>query len=127
MNSPSSGLATTQGPDSLDRQGEGDRAPGHALRARAARQRASFDSDAETMASSAISTVTPTTCQARTRLYRNGRLVSEGFPVADISDHLADASATVWLDLYAPDHEDLAVLSEEFGLHPMAVEDAVVD
>jgi len=80
-----------------------------------------------TVAASAISRVTPTKCQARTRLYRNGTLVSEGFPVADISDHLADRSVTVWLDLQDPDHEDLAVLSEEFGLHPMAVEDAVVE
>lgn len=33
----------------------------------------------------------------------------------------------VWLDLRDPDREDLAVLSEEFGLHPVAVEDAVHD
>jgi len=30
--------------------------------------------------------------------------------VAGISDHLADASVTIWLDLHDPDH--LAVLSE---------------
>jgi len=73
---------------------------------------------------SAISVNTPTKCQARTRLYRDGKLESEGFPVADISDHLTDDSATVWLDLLGPDQDDLAVLSEEFGLHPLAVEDA---
>jgi magnesium transporter len=33
----------------------------------------------------------------------------------------------VWLDLRDPDREDLAVLSDEFGLHPVAVEDAVQD
>jgi hypothetical protein len=32
---------------------------------------------------------------------------------------------TVWLDLRGPDHDDLAVLSEEFGLHPLAVEAAL--
>jgi len=32
---------------------------------------------------------------------------------------------TVWLDLEGPDVKDLAVLTEEFGLHPLAVEDAV--
>jgi magnesium transporter len=32
---------------------------------------------------------------------------------------------TIWLDLRDPDRDDLAVLSEEFGLHPLAVEDAV--
>jgi magnesium transporter len=36
-----------------------------------------------------------------------------------------DESVTIWLDLHSPDHDDLAVLSEEFGLHPLAVEDAL--
>ena len=52
--------------------------------------------------------------------------MSEGFPVADISDHLADG-ATIWLDLRDPDREDLAVLQDEFGLHPVAIEDALFD
>jgi magnesium transporter len=76
-------------------------------------------------APSTISHHTPTRCQARNRLYRGGNLELEGFPVQDISDHLADRSATVWLDLCNPDSDDLAVLSEEFGLHPLAVEDAL--
>jgi len=79
----------------------------------------------DTVAASAICISTPTKCQARTRLYRNGVLELEGFPVADISDHLADESSVIWLDLRDPDREDLAVLSAEFGLHPLAVEDAV--
>ena len=64
---------------------------------------------------------------ARTRLYRDGKLELEGFPVADISEYLADESVTIWLDLRDPDpgHDDLAVLSEEFGLHPVAVEAAL--
>jgi magnesium transporter len=81
--------------------------------------------DPETVAAAAICEVSPTGCQARTRLYRDGRLALEGFPVADISDHLADQSVTVWLDLRGPDRDDLGVLSEEFGLHPLAVEDAL--
>jgi magnesium transporter len=81
--------------------------------------------DPETAAAPAICQDTPTRCQARTRLYRDGRLELEGFPVADISDHLADESVTIWLDLRAPGSGDLAVLSEEFGLHPLAVEDAL--
>jgi magnesium transporter len=81
--------------------------------------------DPELAAASAICRDTPTRCQARTRLYRDGRLELEGFPVADISEHLADESVVIWLDLRDPDHDDLAVLSEEFGLHPLAVEDAV--
>jgi magnesium transporter len=61
-----------------------------------------------------------TKCQARTRLYRGGELVAQGFPVADISDHLeGDESAVIWLDLRNPDRDDLSVLGEEFGLHPL--------
>jgi magnesium transporter len=81
----------------------------------------------ETVTPRAISASTPTRCQARTRLYRNGVLELEGFPVSDISDHLLEDSSVIWLDLRDPDREDLAVLSDEFGLHPVAVEDAVQD
>ncbi len=83
--------------------------------------------DPETVASPAICDTTPTKCQARTRLYRNGALELQGFPVAEISDKLVDPDTIVWLDLRDPDLEDLAVLSEEFGLHPVAVEDAVME
>ncbi|HEV2373995.1 MAG TPA: magnesium transporter CorA family protein [Streptosporangiaceae bacterium] len=81
--------------------------------------------DPDTVASAAISHDTPTKCQARTRLYQHGNLVLEGFPVSQISEHLNDEAATVWLDLRDPDRDDLAVLSDEFGLHPLAIEDAV--
>jgi magnesium transporter len=98
---------------------------GGALGARPLPGRTFQGRDPETAAAPAICQDSPTRCQARTRLYRAGRLELEGFPVADISDHLADESVTIWLDLRDPDHDDLAVLSEEFGLHPLAVEDAV--
>ena len=67
----------------------------------------------------------PTRCEARTRLYRGGVLELEGFPVADISEYVGDDGVTVWLDLLDPELDDLEVLSEEFGLHPLAQEDAV--
>ena len=76
-------------------------------------------------AASSICQISPTRCQARTRLYRDGKLELEGFPVDDISDYLADGSVAIWLDLRGPDHDDLAVLSAEFGLHPLAVEAAL--
>jgi magnesium transporter len=83
--------------------------------------------DPDTVASAALCASSPTRCQARTRLYQGGKLTAEGFPPTDISEHLAgDESAFVWLDLRNPDHDDLAVLSEEFGLHPLAIEDAIV-
>ncbi len=61
---------------------------------------------------------------SRTRLYRSGNLVLEDFPVADISEYVSDPSAVVWLDLCAPGQAELAMISEEFGLHELAVEDA---
>jgi magnesium transporter len=85
------------------------------------------DRDPDMVAAPAVSHLTPTKCQARTRLYRAGRLELEGFPVAQISDYLTDESAVIWLDLRDPDRDDLAVLSDEFGLHPLAVEDAVYE
>jgi magnesium transporter len=61
----------------------------------------------------------------RTRLYRGGELVKENFPPAEISDYLTDPSAVVWLDVYASQHEEVAAIHEELGLHRLAVEDAL--
>jgi magnesium transporter len=61
----------------------------------------------------------------RTRLYRDGVLEAKDFPAAQISDYLLTPGTVVWLDLCEPDQEDLEVLSEEFGLHPVAIEDAL--
>jgi magnesium transporter len=62
----------------------------------------------------------------RTRLYRNGALVEENFPPSEISERLAtDGQAFVWLDLYQPTPDDLAMLADECGLHRLAVADAV--
>jgi magnesium transporter len=84
-------------------------------------------SDPDTVAAESICHDSPTRCQARTRLYRNGRLAAEGFALEQISDHLTDPGVMIWLDLRDPDHDDLLVLQEEFGLHPVAIEDALVD
>ncbi len=62
---------------------------------------------------------------ARTRLYRGGSLAAEGFPVEDISEHLVDPESVVWVDFVAPSESDLALVSEELGLHDMAVDDAL--
>ena len=64
---------------------------------------------------------------ATTRLYRAGTLVKEGFPVAEISDHIEAKDCTVWADFINPSEEDLADIEEELGLHHLAVEDAVTD
>ena len=62
---------------------------------------------------------------ARTRLYRSGELKAEGFPVEDVSDHLVDQDAVVWVDFVAPTIADLALISAELGLHDVAIDDAL--
>jgi magnesium transporter len=81
-----------------------------------------------TAAARSVTTAEPPKCATRTRFYRNGRLVEEGFPAEDLSEHLdASPDGVVWLDLDDPDEADLAIVTAEFGLHPLAVEDAVHD
>ncbi|MDF5752469.1 magnesium transporter CorA family protein [Spongiactinospora sp. TRM90649] len=62
---------------------------------------------------------------SHTRLYRDGALAAQGFPVADVSEHLADPSAVVWFDLCAPEPAELHIIREELGLHELAVEDVL--
>ena len=64
---------------------------------------------------------------ARTRVYRNGVLEAENFPVAKVSDYLADPATVVWFDLCEPTAADLESIREELGLHELAVEDALED
>ena len=61
---------------------------------------------------------------ARTRLYRNGTLALENFPIQDISGYVCEPELMVWLDLCAPTPADLDAIREEFGLHELAIEDA---
>lgn len=61
----------------------------------------------------------------RTRVWRNGRLEKEGFAPAEISDYLAQDDTLVWLDLCSPGQDDLSIVTEELGLDPVAVEDAL--
>ena len=60
----------------------------------------------------------------RSRAYRDGRVVAENFPLADISDWIELPDATVWFDLVDPSSEELEELREELGLHSLAIEDA---
>jgi magnesium transporter len=61
----------------------------------------------------------------RTRCYRNGVLVDEDFPIAEVSEHLDEPASLVWVDLCAPDTPELSLLADELGLHELAVEDAI--
>jgi len=59
------------------------------------------------------------------RLYRNGVLEQQDFECERISDHLEEPDTVVWLDLETPTEEEIGLLAEEFGLSPLAVEDAM--
>jgi magnesium transporter len=60
----------------------------------------------------------------RTRLWRNGVLEKENFPLADVSDYICQPDCLVWADVCQPDARVLAQLAEELSLDPHAVEDA---
>ena len=60
-----------------------------------------------------------------TRRYRNGILEAEGFPIADVSDHLEASDTVVWVDLCGPTKAELDDLGAELGLHELAIEDAL--
>ena len=58
-------------------------------------------------------------------MYRNGVVESENFPVADVSEFLAEPDTVVWVDMCGPSKDEMHVLAEELGLHELAVEDAL--
>lgn len=91
-------------------------------------QPASGDPQTAGGAAPSVTTAVPPQCATRTRQYRSGEVVAEGFPAERISDLLAaDDDSVIWLDLDDPTADDLQILVQEFGLHPLAVEDAVHD
>jgi magnesium transporter len=57
------------------------------------------------------------------RLYREGILKEEAFDPARASELITESGARVWLDLEEPTDEELALIQDEFGLHPLAIED----
>lgn len=60
----------------------------------------------------------------RTRAWRDGKIVAEGFPVDEVGERLADDGTVVWVDLCGPDQAGLRLIGDELGLHGLAVEDA---
>lgn len=56
-------------------------------------------------------------------VYRDGRKEAD-IPVGDISDYRTDQGCLLWVALKDPTAEELDIMQEEFGLHPLAVEDA---
>ncbi len=46
-------------------------------------------------------------------------------PVSQIDQALRAPHAIIWLDIQDPEEDDIALLYNEFGFHPLAVEDAI--
>lgn len=61
----------------------------------------------------------------RTRLWLNGQLTAENFPLEDVSARLHDDGALLWADLLNPDRTQLAELADELGFNERGVDDVV--
>jgi magnesium transporter len=60
-------------------------------------------------------------------IYRDGRRVDSPLTVAEAARRLRDQPGTMaWIGLYRPAEAQLLTVAEEFGLHELAVEDAIV-
>jgi magnesium transporter len=59
------------------------------------------------------------------RIYSGEGRFSKLEDLSRISEILVEPGAFVWLDSVDPDAGDLALIQEEFGLHPLAIEDAI--
>jgi magnesium transporter len=58
------------------------------------------------------------------RIYRDGRLLSE-VDVTQASPRMEQKCDFVWIGLHEPDDATLALVQKQFGLHELAVEDAL--
>src|SRR6185436_88737 len=56
--------------------------------------------------------------------YSGGRRVAD-LPIADISEALKRPGQFIWVGLHEPDEALLRQVQEEFGLHDLAIEDAL--
>jgi magnesium transporter len=56
--------------------------------------------------------------------YAQGRRVAD-LPLCDVSEALQATDCFVWIGLYEPNAEILRQVQQEFGLHDLAVEDAL--
>jgi magnesium transporter len=58
-------------------------------------------------------------------IYRDGRRVAEPQDLAEMALTCRGGGGIAWIGLYRPSREEFAAVTGEFGLHELAVEDAV--
>jgi magnesium transporter len=61
-------------------------------------------------------------CTKRAVVYRHGKLDVD-VPFDDLAEQAVEDGALVWLDLEASSDVELGEIQDEFGLHPLAIED----
>jgi magnesium transporter len=67
------------------------------------------------------------TTGVHTVLWRRGEITDTDFALDDVSDHLEEEAALVWVDILEPDHGVLQKLAEELSLDRHSVEDVIED
>ena len=58
-------------------------------------------------------------------IYVDGRRAEEPGSLQETYEACRQRRGVAWIDLYKPSHEELSSVAEEFGLHRLAVEDAI--
>ncbi|MFE2586237.1 magnesium/cobalt transporter CorA [Streptomyces sp. NPDC059378] len=58
-------------------------------------------------------------------VYRGGHRIERPADLSDALDAARSAGGFVWIGLHRPSEEEFALVTREFGLHPLAVEDAL--
>jgi magnesium transporter len=58
-------------------------------------------------------------------IYVDGRRAAEPASVRETHEALRQQQGVAWIGLYEPTEEEFSSVAEEFGLHPLAVEDAI--
>ena len=58
-------------------------------------------------------------------IYVDGRRAAEPHSLQETYDACREQRGIAWIGLYKPSHEEFSSVAGEFGLHPLAVEDAV--
>ena len=72
----------------------------------------------------ALTSPEPAGPQVKTVACLGGISLERGVAREEISAYLSDLDNLVWMDVQDPGQEELSMLLEEFGFHPLALEDA---
>jgi magnesium transporter len=58
-------------------------------------------------------------------IYRDGKRTPAPDSLAELNSACRNGAGIAWIGLYRPDEEEFATIAREFGLHELAVEDAI--